>query len=76
MSWDLGDIRGRRAPWDRQPEGAINFTVADRPTLYTSLSSAPNDTLLGAPSMEMTAIVDTWAVYSIDADRGVLKYAN
>jgi hypothetical protein len=76
MSWDLGDIRGRRAPWDRQPEGAINFTVADRPTLYTSLSSAPNDTLLGAPSTEMTAIVDTWAVYSIDADRGVLKYAN
>lgn len=76
MSWDLGDIRGRRAPWDRQPEGAINFTVADRPTLYTSLSSAPNDTLLGAPSTETTAIVDTWAVYSIDADRGVLKYAN
>lgn len=76
MCWELGDIRGRRAPWDRQPEGAINFTVADRPTLYTSLSSAPNDTLLGAPSTETTAIVDTWAVYSIDADRGVLKYAN
>lgn len=76
MSWELGDIRGRRAPWHRQPEGAINFTVADRPTLYTSLSSAPNDTLLGAPSTETTAIVDTWAVYSIEADRGVLKYAN
>ena len=76
MSWDLGDIRGRRAPWDRQPEGTINFTTADRPTLYTSLSSAPNDTILGAPSTEMTVVVDTWGIYSIEADRGVLKYGN
>ena len=76
MSWDLGDIRGRRAPWDRQPEGTINFTTADRPTLYTSLSTAPFDTLLGAPSTEMTAIVDAWGLYSIENDRGVLKYGN
>lgn len=76
MSWDLGDIRGRRAPWDRQPEGTINFTTADRPTLYTSLSAAPSDTILGAPSTEMTALVDTWGLYSIEADRGVLKYGN
>jgi hypothetical protein len=76
MSWDLGDIRGRRAPWDRQPEGTINFTTADRPTLYTSLSAAPTDVLLGAPSTEMTAIVDAWGLYSIEADRGVLKYGN
>jgi len=76
MSWDLGDIRGRRAPWNRQPEGTINFTTADRPTLYTSLSAAPSDTLLGAPSTEMTAVVDTWGLYSIEADRGVLKYGN
>jgi hypothetical protein len=76
MSWDLGDIRGRRAPWDRQPEGTINFTTADRPTLYTSLSLAPNDTILGTPSTEMTAVVDTWGLYSIEQDRGVLKYGN
>lgn len=76
MTWDLGDIRGRRVPWDRQPEGTINFTTADRPTLYTTLAAVPNDTLLGAPSTEMIAIVDTWALYSIDGDRGVLKYGN
>jgi hypothetical protein len=76
MSWDLGDIRGRRAPWNRQPEGTINFTTADRPTLYTSLSSIPSDTLLGAPSTETTAVVDTWALYTIEDDRGVLKYGN
>lgn len=76
MSWDLGDIRGRRAPWNRQPEGTINFTTADRPTIYTSLSAAPNDTLLGAPSTELTVLVDSWGLYSIENDRGVLKYGN
>jgi len=79
MSWDLGDIRGRRAPWNRQPEGTINFTMADRPTLYTSLSTT-NDIIIGnpstAPTTEMTAIVDTWGLYSIEHDRGVLKYGN
>jgi hypothetical protein len=76
MNWDLGDIRGRRAPWDRQPEGTVNFTTADRPTLYTSLSAIENDTFLGAPSTEMAVVVDAWALYTIERDRGVLKYGN
>jgi len=76
MSWDLGDIRGRRFIRDRQPEGVVNFTTADRPTLYTSLSAIANDTLLGAPASEMTAIVDSWMLYVIDRDRGYLKFGN
>ena len=74
MSWDLGDLR--ITPWDRQPEGTINFTTADRPTIYTSLSAVPNDTILGGPSTELTVIVDAWALYSIEKDRGYLKYGN
>ena len=73
MSWDLGDIRG---PHESQPEGSVNFTTADRPTLYTSLAAAPNDTYLGGPSTEMIAAVDTWAIYVIEKDRGFLKYGN
>ncbi len=80
MSWDLGDVRGgqeRRAPFfDRQPEGSVNFTTADRPTLYTSLAAAPDDTILGKPSTEMIAIVDTWGIYTVENDRGFLKYGN
>jgi hypothetical protein len=76
MSWDLGDIRGRRFLRDRQPEGVVNFTTADRPTLYTSLSAIANDTLLGAPATEMTAIVDSWMLYAIERDRGYLKFGN
>jgi hypothetical protein len=67
MSWDLGDVYGRA---ERQPEGSVNFTTADRPTLYTSLAATPT------PSTEMTAIVDTWAFYTIEKDRGFLKYGN
>ena len=73
MSWDLGDVRdpARRAPFfQRQPEGSVNFTTADRPTLYTSLAAVPSQ------NTEMTAIVDTWAMYTIENDRGVLKYGN
>jgi hypothetical protein len=68
MSWDLGAVRGRTG---YQPEGSVNFTTADRPTLYTGLALPT-----GTPSTEMTAIVDTWALYMIEKDRGFLKYGN
>jgi hypothetical protein len=67
MSWDLGSVYNKP---ERQPEGSVNFTTADRPTLYTSLSATT------ATATEMTAIVDTWAVYNIEKDRGFLKYGN
>ena len=70
MSWDLGAIYGREV--DRQPEGSVNFTTADRPTMYTSLAAIPP----GSGSTEMTTVVDTWALYRIEGDRGFLKYGN
>jgi len=73
MSWDLGAIYGRE---DRQPEGSVNFTTADRPTFYTSLAAVPPDTILDGSSTEMTTIVDSWALYKIENDRGFLKYGN
>jgi hypothetical protein len=68
MSWDLGAIYGRQ---ERQPEGSVNFTTADRPTLYTSLAAVPQGS-----STEMTTVVDSWALYKIENDRGFLKYGN
>lgn len=80
MCWDLGATAGNaareRSERDTQPEGTVNFTTADRPTLYTELVNVPADTLLGKPSTEMTAVVDTWALYNIEGDRGVLRYGN
>jgi hypothetical protein len=81
MCWDLGDVRmGISAATARdrasQPEGTVNFTTADRPTLYTELVDVPVDTILGKPATEMTAVVDTWMLYNIENDRGVLRYGN
>jgi hypothetical protein len=70
MSWDLGAIYGRKG--DRQPEGSVNFTTADRPTFYTSLAAIAQEN----GSTEMTTVVDSWALYRIENDRGFLKYGN
>lgn len=76
MNWDLGDLRGREAPYQHQPEGAINFTTADRPTIYTDLANVPVDPVSGQKSTEMRVIVDSWAIATFEKGRGGLKYAN
>jgi hypothetical protein len=72
MNWTLGDIVGRRPPFPRQPEGSINFTTADRPTLYVELADIVN----GEKSSEMRVIVDSWACYLTENLRGSLLFAN
>lgn len=76
MNWDLGDLRGREAPYQHQPEGAINFTTADRPTMYTDLTDVPIDSVTRQKSTEMHLIVDSWAIAVFEKGRGGLKYAN
>ena len=75
MSWNLSTAY-RRPPAERQPEGSVNFGTADRPTMYTELTAVPADTVLGKPSTEFTVVVDSWAFYEIEKDRGYLKYGN
>jgi hypothetical protein len=72
MNWDLGEQKGKRAPFARQPEGSVNFSTADRPTLYTELQNIAGSNR----NTEMRLIVDTWAVYETSNRRGNLKYAN
>ena len=68
MSWELGDLRGRIAPYQHQPEGTVNFTTADRPTIYVDLA--------GQKTTEMRVVVDTYAIAVFGSGRGGLKYAN
>ena len=72
MNWDLGEQRGRTPPYARQPEGSINFSTADRPTVYLELQQIAGSNR----NTEMRLIVDTWAVYETENKRGSLKYAN
>jgi hypothetical protein len=76
MNWGLGAVLGRTLPFERQPEGSVNFTTADRPTLYTELAEVPIDTRMMRPNTEMTAIVDSWSIYTIEKDRGFFRYSN
>jgi hypothetical protein len=72
INWDLGDQRGRRAPFARQPEGSVNFSTADRPTLFMELQQIAGSNR----DTEMRLIVDVWADYQTEDRRGSLKYAN
>ena len=74
MNWDLGEQRGRDPPFARVPEGSLNFSSADRPTLYMELQQINGSNR----NTQMLLIVDSWVIYEMDADykRGTLRYAN
>lgn len=70
MNWTVGDVRSRRQPFARQPEGSVNFTTADRPTLYVEL----ND-VVGKNSV-LHSIVETWACMVTEEYRATLWFGN
>jgi hypothetical protein len=72
MNWDLGEQRGRRAPFSHQPEGSVNFSTADKPNIYVDLQNISGSNR----NTEMLLIVDTWSIYEIENRRGRLKYSN
>jgi hypothetical protein len=73
MNFGLGDKKGSRAPTaSRQPDGTINMTTADRPTLFMELT----DIVSGQKRSELRVIVETWAVFVAENNRGTLLYAN
>jgi hypothetical protein len=72
MNWTLGDVRSRRLPYARQPDGTINMSTADRPDLYIELQ----DILVGAKQSELHAIVETWASMLIEKFRATLWFGN
>jgi hypothetical protein len=72
MNWTIGDVRSRRQPFARQPEGSVNFTTADRPTLYLEL----NDIVVGAKNSVLHSIVETWAAMVTENYRANLWFAN
>lgn len=74
MNWDLGEQRERDPPFERVPEGSLNFSSADRPTLYVELQQIDGTDR----NTQMLVVVDSWALYEVDSEykRGGLRYAN
>ena len=73
MRWNLGDVWERERPSARQPEGSVNFSSADRPTLYIELENIPSNYI---QNTELRVIVEGWAVYECKNGRGGLMFAN
>jgi hypothetical protein len=76
MRWNLGDMYSMPRPFSRVPNGSINFTTADRPTLYFQLNNVPVQTLSGQRKVELRAFMEGWNVYEIQQGRGRMLFAN
>ena len=75
MKWTTGEKFGTIYPTPRQPEGTVNFTTADRPTLHLDLANIrPN--IVGQRISEFRVFTEGWAVYDIREGRGRLLFAN
>lgn len=72
LNWTVGDVRSRRQPFARQPDGTINMSTADRPDLYIELQ----DILVGPKQTELHSIVETWACMVIENFRATLWFGN
>lgn len=70
IRWNLGDMFDRVKPGPRQPEGGVNFSTADRPTLYLQLRNIPPQPTIGYRNAEMRSLIEVWCVYETQEGRG------
>lgn len=76
MRWSTGEQYGIIYPAPRQPEGTVNFTTADRPTLYLELANINMNPILAQRKSEFRVFTEGWAIYDIREGRGRLLFAN
>ena len=76
MMWSLGDTYGTVYPAPREPEGTVNFTTADRPTIHIQLANIVRNVYLGQRKAEMRLYVESWNVYEVVNGRGRLMFAS
>ena len=77
--WNLGDLYSEIRPFGRVPNGTVNFTSADRPTLYVQLNNVPYLPSNGTSRQrktELRVFMEGWNVYEIERGRGRLLFAN
>jgi hypothetical protein len=76
MKWSTGDNFGTIYPAPRQPEGTVNFTTADRPTLYLELANIRSNPLIAQRKSEFRVFIEGWNVYDVREGRGRLLFAS
>ena len=76
MKWSLGEQYGTVYPAERSPEGTVNFSTADRPTLYLELANVTSNPLLAQRKSEFRVFTEGWAVYEFKEGRCRLLFGN
>jgi hypothetical protein len=76
MRWNLGDMYSMQRPFSRIANGSVNFTTADRPTLYFQLNNVPVQTATKQRKTELRVFMEGWNVYEVERGRGRLLFAN
>jgi hypothetical protein len=75
MNWDLSS--SVREPYhEYAPEGSINFSTADKPVILIYLRLPNADQSFTTKVVEMTLVVESWCLYTVEDDRGFLRYSN
>lgn len=60
----------------RQMEGTVNFSTADRPTLYLELANVASNPRIAQRLVEFRVWIESWNVYEIQNGRGRPMFAN
>lgn len=76
LNWSKGIECNVQSPAKAMPTGGINFTTADRPTLYLVPNDTVVDPVIGERQTEFFVIAESWALYHISNGRGSLAFAN
>lgn len=76
MRWSYGEQFGTIYPAERQPEGTVNFTTADRPTLYMELTNITRNNRLNQRLSQLRVFTEGWAIYEFVEGRCRLLFAN
>jgi hypothetical protein len=76
ISFSVGPAYGFRAPEKRKPSGTLNFSSADKPTLWMDIQDTLPSSMNGQKKVTMRSISVGWGVYSVEDQRGTLRFAN
>ena len=75
LSFTTGPQFGNKAPEIRRPSGTVNFTSADKPTLWLDIvDTLPAST--GQKRVTMRATSIGWGIYDIQEQRGAMLFGN
>lgn len=76
ISFAVGPSYGYLAPERRMPSGSINFSSADRPTLYMDIYDTLPSVTSGQKRVTMRATTVGWGIYRVEDARGTLLFSS